>query len=137
MTAITLYRLMLFVRLALVVALAAYTLPTVSFAMHGDMAASYVSKGTSGNAQHVHEASHSEKGDAHIHGDDARQSASANHHGKNAKEDCCSDLCLNAAIVGECQFPHLVSTSFVRVFFDDNDVFGQLQSLHRPPSIRA
>ena len=56
--AIAAHRLMFHLRLALIAALAGYMLPTVSFAMHGDFAASYAQKTPSADvhAAHSHDA---------------------------------------------------------------------------------
>jgi hypothetical protein len=47
--AVAAHRLMFFLRLALVASLAGYMLPTVSFAMHGDAAANYMQRASSGD----------------------------------------------------------------------------------------
>jgi len=136
-TATTLHRLMVFVRLALVAALAAYTLPSVSFAMHGDIAASYAAKSTPENARHVHEAVHSDHDDAHIHGADDHQSASADHHQNNASMDCCSDFCLNLALVTGTPELGRVASSPVRIHSNDDRVTAEPIGFHRPPAART
>jgi hypothetical protein len=133
---IALQRMLVLLRLVIVMSLAAYSLPTVSFAMHGDASASYPAVSTDSHAEGA-QAEQAQAEDGMEHHDHGKPDQTAGHDGKSANQDCCSDFCLNAAIVGECQFTHLLSASVVRVFLDDSDVFGQLSSLQRPPSSRT
>lgn len=125
--AIAAYRLMFFLRLALVAALAAYMLPTVSFAMHGDFAASYSQKVATADAHAAH--SHDAAGAAHDHGNQT-----PDHHSNQSNQDCCSNFCLNMAVVDDALQFSAVKASIARGHTNDLRVFAEPIRLHRPPA---
>lgn len=134
-TAFIVHRLMTFVRLVLVAALALYTLPTASLAMHGDMGASYAAQRTSEMAAHVHEADHAHGNGAHVHGAMGdHHTASADHHQQNADQDCCSDFCLNLALVSGTPEFGRVTSSPVLVHANDTRVTAEPILINRPPA---
>jgi hypothetical protein len=121
-------KMLVLVRLAVVASLALYTLPNATFAMHGAEAST-----VSLQDAHTNHASMSAS-DHHEHG---VSPDIAKHDQKQDKQNCCSDFCISLAIMSDAPdfgSPRGVS---VRDFLNDSSVFGQLQSLHRPPSIRA
>jgi len=128
--AIAAHRLMFFLRLALVAALAGYMLPTVSFAMHGNVAASYVQQSAQADEHAVH--SHDGSGAVHDHGDQT-----ADHHKNTAKQDCCSSFCLNMAVVGEAPQFRAVKASAALDYTNDQRVFAEPIGLNRPPAFRT
>jgi hypothetical protein len=128
--AIAAHRLMVYFRLALVAALAGYTLPTASFAMHGDVAASYVQKRVSADSHDAH--SHGEAGTVHHHGDQT-----ADHHENTSNQDCCSSFCLNMAVVGDAPEFLAVRVSAVLDYTNDLPVFAEPIGLNRPPAFRT
>ena len=125
--AIAAHRLMFYLRLALVAALAGYMLPTVSFAMHGDAAASYVQSTASADEHAVH--SHDGAGSVHDHG-----GQTADHHKNTSKQDCCSNFCLNMAVVGEAPQFRAARDSAALVYTNDLLVFAEPIGLTRPPA---
>lgn len=125
---ITLSRLLFFVRLAIVVSLAGYSVASVSSAMHGssfpkvDMASSevtpYSNHDVAGASDHAHDAADQNDGLSKI-----------------AKQECCKDFCSGFGIV--CDSPDVggpIATS-LRQFVDDQPTIGVLPALHRPPNI--
>jgi len=123
-------KMLVLLRLAIVASLALYTLPNATFAMHGDDAQAVAM------TMDVAQAEHASMGDSghHEHG---IAKDMAKHDQKQDKRNCCSDFCISLAIMSDApEFgsPRGVS---VRDFLNDSSLFGQLQSLHRPPSIRA
>lgn len=125
--AIAAHRLMFFLRLALVASLAGYMLPTVSFAMHGDFAASYAQKAASADshASHSHDAAEA----VHDHGDQT-----ADHHVNTSKQDCCSNFCLNMAVVDNTKEFLAVSVSASLDYTNDLMVFAEPIGFNRPPA---
>lgn len=130
MIAIAAHRLMFFLRLALVAALAGYMLPTVSYAMHGDVAASYVQKAASAHEHAAH--SHDGAEAVHDHGDQT-----ADHHKNTSKQDCCSSFCLNMAVVTDAPQFCVVKVSSALDFTNDLLVFAEPIRLNRPPAFRT
>lgn len=132
MIAIVKLRLPLFLRLVLVVALAGYMLPTVSFAMHGTVGASFATM----TAQLAQTSSHTHDlaSGNHEHDDDDDVSE---HHSDNAAQDCCTDFCLNLALVSEASEIHRNGTSPVLKSRDAARVVVEPISLNRPPQFRA
>lgn len=127
--AIAAHRLMFFLRLALVAALAGYMLPTVSYAMHGDVAASYSAQDLQAD-EHVH--SHDGAGVVHDHGDQT-----ADHHKNTSNQDCCSSFCLNMAVVGDATEFRAVKASAALDYTNDLTVFAEPIGLNRPPAFRT
>lgn len=128
--AIAAQRIMVYLRLALVAALAVYMLPTVSFAMHGDAAASYVQTTASAHEHAAH--SHDGAEAVHDHGGQI-----ADHHKNTPKQDCCSNFCLNMAVVGDAPQVRAVRCSAVLDFTNDLRVFAEPIGLTRPPAFRT
>jgi len=124
-------KMLVLLRLVIVASLAAYSLPTVSFAMHGDASSSYPSASDRQAVAADHAATEM---DHHDHG---KADQSADRDSKPIKQDCCSDFCLSMAIVAEGHVLASTTPSSVRSFYNDHTVFGELSSLHRPPSFRT
>lgn len=128
---IALMNMLVLFRLAVVASLVFYTLPTATFAMHGGDSSSIVVNLDNALADH---ASTDVSAEHHDHGastDLAKQDR------KQDPQNCCTDFCISLAIMSDApEFGSPRSGSF-RQFMNDGLVFGQLQSLHRPPSIRA
>ncbi|MDB5525158.1 MAG: hypothetical protein JWM58_2921 [Rhizobium sp.] len=123
-------KMLVLLRLAIVASLALYTLPNATFAMHGDDVQTARVSLDDAHAEHtlMEDSGHHDHG---ISKDMAKKDQ------KQDKQNCCSDFCISLAIMsGAPEFGSLRSGS-VRHFLNDGFVFGQLQSLHRPPSIRA
>ena len=130
MVRIAFAKMLVLLRLAIVASLALYTLPNATFAMHGDGVQTATVSMNQVQAEH---ASMDDSG----HHDHGMAKDTAKHDQKQDKQNCCSDFCISLAIMSDApEFgsPRGVS---VRDFLNDSSVFGQLQSLHRPPSIRA
>lgn len=116
-------------RLAIVASLTQYTVPSASYAMYGDASAAYL---TQIPDDHVAV----DVGAADHHDHDMAGSVTKNDD-KPLKQDCCSDFCVSLAIIESApEFWRAVPQS-IRRFDNDSSVFGQLTSLHRPPSILA
>lgn len=126
-------KMLVLLRLVIVASLAAYSLPTVSFAMHGDSSSSYSTPSVAVSDHHAEAAEQSATSMDH-HGS-ADQSADRDN--KPIKQDCCSDFCLSMAIVVESHVLESSAPISLRSFANDQTVFGQLTSLHRPPSFRT
>lgn len=125
--AIAAHRLMFFLRLVLVASLAGYMLPTVSFAMHGDFAASYAQKVAPADAHAAH--SHDAAGSVHNHGDQT-----ADHHKNTSQQDCCSNFCLNMAVVDNAPEFRAVGASAALDYTNDLLVFAEPIGFTRPPA---
>jgi hypothetical protein len=122
-------------RLVMIASLAAYSLPTVSFAMHGDASSSYsVQSATVSDHHSSVDEQAAVDADHHDHG---MTDQTADRDTKPIKQDCCSDFCLSLAIVAEGYFAVSAAPLSLYTFSNDQTVFGQLTSLHRPPSFRA
>jgi hypothetical protein len=128
---------MFLLRLALVAALAGYMLPTVSYAMHGDVAASYVSQTVKADehAAHSHGDMTMDHGDMAMDHDGHDQTA--DHHKGSSKQDCCSSFCLNMAVVGDAPQFRAVKASAALDFTNDLLVFAAPIGLNRPPAFRT
>jgi hypothetical protein len=130
---------MFLLRLALVAALAGYMLPTVSYAMHGDVAASYASQAVNTDEHAAH--SHGGTTMDHDHGDMAMDHGKADpvgdHHKNTSKQDCCSSFCLNMAVVGDAPEFRAVKASSALDFTNDLLVFTAPIGLNRPPAFRT
>lgn len=116
-------------RLAVVASLALYTLPTATFAMHGDASPIVV------NIDDAH-ADHASM-DASDHHDYGASQDFAKKDEKQDRSNCCTDFCISFAIMADAPEFGSPNSVSIRHFLNDGFVFGQLQSLHRPPSIRA
>ncbi|UVC06859.1 hypothetical protein IHQ71_16550 [Rhizobium sp. TH2] len=123
-------KMLVLLRLAIVASLALYTLPNATFAMHGDEASSVAV--SLDNIQDEHASM--DDSDHHDHG---ITKDTAKHDQKQDKQNCCSDFCISLAIISDAPDFGSPRSDSVRDFLNDSSVFGQLQSLHRPPSIRA
>jgi hypothetical protein len=123
-------KMLVLVRLAVVASLAFYTLPNAAFAMHGEDAASVAVSLQDAHADHASTA----VSDHHDHG---ASTDIAKHDQKQDKQNCCSDFCISMAIMADAPAYGSARNESVIVFLNDGFVFGQLSSLHRPPSIRA
>jgi hypothetical protein len=122
------------VRLVMIASLAAYTLPTVSVAMHGDMSSTYdLTYAMTDAADSSASVDVAESG-SHDHGN---MDKSADKDTKQIKQDCCSDFCLSMAIISDGHILDSIQPTSVRASYDDQSAFGELSSLHRPPSIRT
>lgn len=128
---IALMNMLVLFRLAVVASLALYMLPTATFAMHGGVASSVV---VSLDDMHL---DHDLIGVSSDHFDSGVAKDLAKNDQKTDKQNCCTDFCMNLAImVGSHEFGSPRNESVI-VFLNDGFVHGQLSSLHRPPSIRA
>jgi hypothetical protein len=128
---IALLKMLVLVRLAIVASLALYTLPNATFAMHDD--------GGRNIAIPLQGAAHAEYAssidvDHHDHG---AATDIGKHDQKQDKQDCCSDFCISFAIMADGPEYGVSRSDSALVFLNDGLIFGQLSSLHRPPSIRA
>lgn len=130
MVRIAFVKMLVLLRLAIIASLALYTLPNATFAMHGNDGQAVTMTMDMAQAEHV-------SMDGSGHDEHGIAKTTAKHDQKQDKQNCCSDFCISLAIMSDApEFgsPRGVS---VRDFLNDSSVFGQLQSLHRPPSIRA
>jgi hypothetical protein len=123
-------KMLVLVRLAVVASLALYTLPNATFAMHGGE-----SSAVAVSLQDVH-ADHASMSVSDHH-DRGVSTDIAKHDQKQDKQNCCSDFCISLAIMAEAPAYGSSRSESVLHFLNDGFVFGQLSSLHRPPSIRA
>ncbi len=115
-------KLLTLIRLAIVLSLAGYSLSTATAAMHG------ASAQISAVMQHGDGAQMS----AHDH----HQTVSADDDGSNlAKQECCKDFCIGFAIIVSTNTIASPVIASIREFIDDRSSFGEIQSLHRPPSL--
>jgi hypothetical protein len=124
---IALMNMLVLFRLAVVASLVFYTLPTATFAMHGGEASSVA-------MSLADQASMDGPADHHNHGV-AKETAKKDRN--QDKPNCCTDFCISLAIIAESPDVGFQRNDSVMQFLNDGFVFGQLQSLHRPPSIRA
>jgi hypothetical protein len=118
-------------RLAVVASLVFYTLPTATFAMHGDDSWSVVVNLDDSLADL---SSIDVSADHHDHGV-AKETAQKDR--KQDKQNCCTDFCISLAIMADAPEFGLPRSDSVRHFLNDEFFSGQLSGLHRPPSIRA
>lgn len=120
-------KLLILIRLAIVLSLAGYSLSTATAAMHGPSSAGAAAQ-ISAVMQH---------GDgAQMSTHDRHQTASADDDGSNlAKQECCKDFCIGFAIIVSAKTMAGPVVASIREFIDDRSAFGEIQSLHRPPSL--
>ncbi|AJD41658.1 hypothetical protein C9413_04660 [Rhizobium sp. SEMIA 4085] len=127
---IALSKLLLIVRLAIIVSLAGYSLSNANAAMHGtafpefEQAASQVMQ--HGDHDEVQMSGH---GHSHDH------AAGDNDGTKSVKKDCCSDFCAGIGIICNSHDVGGPVVTSIRQFVDDQQTFGELPPLHRPPNI--
>lgn len=117
-------------RLAAVASLAFYTSPTATFAMHGESSSVVI------NVDDAH-ADHASVDVSFDHHDHGTSNDIAKKDQQQDKNNCCSDFCISLAIMADALEFDSPGRVTVRHFLNDGFVFGQMQSLHRPPSIRA
>lgn len=121
-------KLLIVMRLAIVLSLAGYSLSTADAAMHNPSSSTGVSVQMSEVMQH---------------GDGAQMSAH-DHYGtvsadddasKGMQQECCEDFCIGLAIIVSADTVAGPVVSSIREFIDDQPSFGEIHSLHRPPSL--
>ncbi|MDK1389051.1 hypothetical protein QN224_26970 [Sinorhizobium sp. 8-89] len=122
---ITLQKMLILIRLAIVVSLAGYSVPTASAATHGAWPDLEIS-------QSVHQHHEVASGD-HLHGD--HDQSSPDDAQKLAKTDCCQGFCFSMAIVTDANPVGGPRVASIREFVDDAQATGKLPTLHRPPNI--
>lgn len=129
---ISFMKMLVLLKLAIVASLALYTLPSASYAMHGDPSSAFAARAFDG-----HETTSDVASARHAHHEHAAQGElSEDDHGR-IKQECCSDLCISLAIVGSPADFWRAFPRPIRDFRDDASIVGQLTTLHRPPSMRA
>ena len=120
-------KLLILIKLAIVLSLAGYSLSTATAAMHGPSSA-----GASAQISAVMQHGDGAQMSAHDH----HQTVSADDDGSNlAKQECCKDFCIGFAIIVSTNTIASPVIASIREFIDDRSSFGELQSLHRPPSL--
>ncbi|MBX4863755.1 hypothetical protein HJA86_28140 [Rhizobium bangladeshense] len=127
---IALSKLLLIVRLAIIVSLAGYSLSNANAAMHGTAFPEF-EQAASQAMQHGDHDMAQMSGHDHSHDHAAGDKDGT----KLVKQDCCSDFCAGIGIICDsCDVGGPVVTS-IRQFVDDQQTFGELPPLHRPPNI--
>ncbi|WP_018237986.1 hypothetical protein [Ensifer sp. BR816] len=121
---ITLQKMLVLLRLAIVMSLTVYSLPAASAAMHSTSANPEVAQSDS----HHHEMGSG----GHTHGD---QKSSPDDAQKLAKTECCKGFCVSMAIVAAAEPVGGPRVASFREFIDDARTTGELPPLHRPPNI--
>lgn len=111
-------------RLAMVMSLTVYSLPTATAAMHDAWSTPEISQ----SEGHHHELASG----GHTHGD---QKSSPDDAQKLAKTECCKGFCASMAIVAETDPVGGPRVASIREFIDDARTTGELPPLHRPPNI--
>lgn len=114
-------------RLAIVLSLAGYSLSTANAAMHNSSSVN-ISVQMSDVMQH---------GDgAEMSGHDHHGAVFADDDASNvAQQECCEDFCIGLAIIVSADNVAGPVVSSIREFIDDQSSFGEIHSLHRPPSL--
>nr|WP_222396372.1 hypothetical protein [Rhizobium leguminosarum] len=127
---IALSKLLLIVRLAIIVSLAGYSLSNANAAMHGATFPEF-EKTASQVMQHGDhdEAKMPGHGHSHNHAADDKDGS------KLVKQDCCSDFCAGMGIIYDGHDVGGPVVTSIRQFVDDQQTFGELPPLHRPPNI--
>jgi hypothetical protein len=128
---IALMNMLVLLRLAVVASLALYTLPTAAFAMSGGGAAWVVVSLDDAHPDRISMDAPPDHFDHGITKDFAKNDQ------KQGKQDCSSDFCISLAIMVDSHEFGPAAGKHVRHSLDDSFFSGQLQSLHRPPSIGA
>ncbi|MCA1370339.1 hypothetical protein I6F15_23550 [Bradyrhizobium sp. BRP14] len=121
---ITLQKMLVLLRLAIVMSLTVYSLPTASAAMHGAWSNPEIAQSDN---HHREMAS-----GGHTHGDHKSSPEDAQ---KLVKQECCKGFCVSMAIVGEAEAVSGPRVASIRQFIDDARTTGELPALHRPPNI--
>ncbi|NRP74685.1 hypothetical protein ILFOPFJJ_05607 [Ensifer psoraleae] len=124
MVRITLQKMLVLLRLAIVMSLTVYSLPTAAAAMHGTWSNPEIAQ----SDNHHHEVASG----GHTDGD---QKSSPDGTQKLAKTDCCKGFCISMAIVAETDPVGGPRVASIREFIDDARTTGELPLLHRPPNI--
>ncbi|OWK24031.1 signal peptide protein [Rhizobium yanglingense] len=127
---IALSKLLLIVRLAIIVSLAGYSLSNANAAMHGTAFPEFEQ-----NASQITQHGDHDEVQMSGHGHSHDHAAGDKDGTKSVKKDCCSDFCGGFGII--CDGLHVdepVVTS-IRHFVDDQQNYGELPPLHRPPNI--
>ena len=121
---ITLQKMLVLLRLAIVMSLTVYSLPTASAAMHGAWSGPEIAQ----SDDHHHDV----VGGGHTHAD---QKSSQDDSQKLVKTDCCKGFCVSMALVAETSTVGGLRVTSIREFVDDARTKGELPLLHRPPNI--
>ncbi|MDX0636377.1 hypothetical protein CN186_22375 [Sinorhizobium medicae] len=121
---ITLQKMLILARLAIVVSLTAYSLPAASASMHGGWSNTEI--GQSGD--HHDETTIG----GHLLDD---QKSSPDNAKKLVKTECCKGFCVSMALVAETNTVGGLRVTSIREFVDDARTKGELPLLHRPPNI--
>ncbi|RVI55244.1 hypothetical protein [Sinorhizobium meliloti] len=124
MVRITLQKMLVLLRLAIVMSLTVYSLPTASATMHGAWSNPEVAQTDDRHPEIA--------GGAHTHGD---QESSPDDSQKLVKTDCCKGFCVSMALVAESNTVGGLRVTSIREFVDDARTKGELPLLHRPPNI--
>lgn len=114
-------------RLAIVLSLAGYSLSTANAVMHNASSPDVPAQ----------------MSDLMQHGDGVQMSAHDHHAtisadddaSKSAQQQCCEDFCIGLAIIVSTDTVAGPVVSSIREFIDDQSSFGEVHSLHRPPSL--
>ncbi|MDX1102950.1 hypothetical protein GOL81_26885 [Sinorhizobium medicae] len=121
---ITVQKMLILARLAIVVSLTAYSLPAASASMHGGWSNTEI--GQSGD--HHDETTIG----GHLLDD---QKSSPDNAKKLVKTECCKGFCVSMALVAETNTVGGLRVTSIREFVDDARTKGELPLLHRPPNI--
>ncbi|WP_164497516.1 hypothetical protein [Sinorhizobium medicae] len=121
---ITLQKMLILARLAIVVSLTAYSLPAASASMHGGWSNTEIAQ----SGDHHDET----KIGGHSHDD---QKSSPDDAKKLVKTECCKGFCVSMALVAETNTVGGLRVTSIREFVDDARTKGELPLLHRPPNI--
>ncbi|MGO8083055.1 hypothetical protein [Rhizobium leguminosarum] len=128
---IALSKLLLIVRLAIIVSLAGYSLSNASAAMHGAAFPEF-EKTASQVMQHSDHDMAQMSGHSHSRSDAADDEGST---AKLVKQECCKDFCVGLGIICDGHGVGGPVVTSIRQFVDDQQTFGELPPLHRPPNI--
>jgi hypothetical protein len=128
---ITWHKMLVMIRLAIVVSLVGYTLPTAAIAMHGDVGATYAASAMVQAGPDVAAMSHAE------HDRGGASHTSDNDDQNSEKQQCCADFCVNAAITVDAHQIGTARSSLSLRHVDEPPLAGLGWSLHRPPNFRA
>ncbi|WP_318901875.1 hypothetical protein [Sinorhizobium medicae] len=121
---ITLQKMLILVRLAIVVSLTAYSLPAASAAMHCGWSNTEIAQSFD------HHDETTIRGHSH-----ADQKLSPDDPKKLVKSECCTGFCVSMAIVAQAGSDRRPRVASIRKFADDARPKGELPPLHRPPNI--
>ncbi|MGO7632684.1 hypothetical protein [Rhizobium leguminosarum] len=127
---IALSKLLLIVRLAIIVSLAGYSLSNANAAMHGTAFPEFEQAASQAMQHGDH---HKARMSGHDHSHD--HAAGDKDGTKLVKQDCCSDFCAGIGIICDSYDAGGPVLTSIRQFVDDQQTFGELPPLHRPPNI--